>query len=176
MEQASWQRQLDWYEESEIGSVCPIHNEEQNQSSASPTIQKEGTNVTSLKVLLVDDHEDFRRLLSSFLKSQHDIEVVGEAVNGDDAIGQSRQLHPDLVLMDLEMPKRDGFEATREIKRLLPSTRVVVLSVYSSEVYRRAAREYSADGFIDKNSMKDALRALLMDEQARRAAAAVNAA
>ena len=129
-----------------------------------------------LRIVLADDHEDFRRSLSSFLKLQDGVEVIGEAVDGDDALVQTERKQPDLVLMDLEMPKRDGFEATREIKRRWPKTRVVVLSVYSSEVYRRAAREYLADGFIDKNSMKDALLAVLMDERARQTQAGVNAA
>jgi DNA-binding NarL/FixJ family response regulator len=132
--------------------------------------------VPRLRIVLADDHEDFRRSLSSFLKLQDGVEVIGEAVDGDDALVQTERKQPDLVLMDLEMPKRDGFEATREIKRRWPKTRVVVLSVYSSEVYRRAAREYLADGFIDKNSMKDALLAVLMDERARQTQAGVNAA
>ena len=129
-----------------------------------------------LRIVLADDHEDFRRSLSSFLKLQEGVEVIGEAVDGEDALVQTERKQPDLVLMDLEMPKRDGFEATREIKRRWPKTRVVVLSVYSSEVYRRAAREYLAEGFIDKNSMKDALLAVLMDEQARQAKSGVHAA
>jgi two-component system invasion response regulator UvrY len=132
--------------------------------------------VPRLRIVLADDHEDFRRSLSSFLKLQAGIDVIGEAVDGDDAIVQTESKQPDLVLMDLEMPKRDGFEATREIKRRWPKTRVVVLSAYSSEVYRHAAREYLADGFIDKNSMKDALLAVLMDEQSRRFNVTTNAA
>ena len=129
-----------------------------------------------LRIVLADDHADFRRSLSSFLKLQDGVEVIGEAVDGEDALVQTERKQPDLVLMDLEMPKRDGFEATREIKRRWPKTRVVVLSVYSSEVYRRAAREYLADGFIDKNAMKDALLAVLMDEQARQEQSGVYAA
>jgi DNA-binding NarL/FixJ family response regulator len=132
--------------------------------------------VPRLKIVLADDHEDFRRTLCSFLKLQEGIEVIGEAADGDDAVVQTEFKQPDLVLMDLEMPKRDGFEATREIKRRWPKTRVVVLSAYSSEVYRRAAKEYLADGFIDKNSMKDALLAVLMDELARRDNETANAA
>ncbi len=129
-----------------------------------------------LKIVLADDHENFRRLLCSFLKLQDGVEVIGEAVDGDDALKQTERKQPDLVLMDLEMPKRDGFEVTREIKRRWPKTRVVVLSAYSSEVYRRAAREYLADGFIDKNSMKEALLAVLMEEQARQRKSGVHAA
>jgi two-component system response regulator DegU len=134
------------------------------------------TNVTRLRIVLADDHEGFRRTLCSFLKMQEGIEVIGEAVDGEDVLVQVERKKPDLVLMDLEMPRRDGFEATREIKRRWPETRVVVISVYSSEVYRRAAREYLADGFIDKNSMKDALLAVLMDEQSRQEKSGVHAA
>jgi DNA-binding NarL/FixJ family response regulator len=130
----------------------------------------------TVKVLLVDDFEGFRHSLRSFLRSQPGFEVVGEAVDGNDAIEKAEQLHPDLVLMDLEMPNKDGYDATREIKRRLPETRVVILSMHNSEVYRRAAREFRADDFIDKNSMKYALVSVLMDEQARRSSVAVNAA
>jgi len=130
----------------------------------------------TVRVLLADDFEGFRHSLRAFLKSQPGFEVVGEAVDGNDAIEKAEQLHPDLVLMDLEMPNKDGFDATREIKHLLPDTRVVILSMHSSDVYRRAAREFRADDFIDKNSMKYALVAILMNEQARRSSLAVNAA
>ena len=130
----------------------------------------------TVKVLLADDFESFRDSLRLFLKSQPGFEVVGEAVDGNDAIEKAEQLHPDLVLMDLEMPNKDGFDATREIKRRLPDTRVVILSMHASDVYRRAAREFHADGFIDKHSMKFALVAILMDEQARRFNVTANAA
>lgn len=140
------------------------------------TYESKGTNVPSIKILLADDNDSFRSLLCSFLGSHDGIEVIGEAGDGQEAVRQTEQLNPDLVLMDLEMPIKDGFEATREIKRRMPKTRVVILSVYSSEVYRRAAREFGADGFIDKNSMKEPLVALLMDEQARHAEAAVKVA
>jgi len=127
-------------------------------------------------VLLVDDFDGFRHSLRSFLRSQPGFEVVGEATDGNEAIEKAEQLRPDLVLMDLEMPNKDGFDATREIKCRLPETRVVVLSMHSSDVYRRAAREFHADDFIDKNSMKYALVAVLMSEQARRSGIAINAA
>ena len=130
----------------------------------------------SIKVLLADDNDSFRCLLTSFLGSHDGVDVVGEAEDGLEAVRQAERLNPDLVLMDLEMPVKDGFEATREIKRRMPKTRVVILSVYSSEVYRRAARDFGADGFIDKNSMKDALLSLLMEERARHADAAVKVA
>jgi NarL family two-component system response regulator LiaR len=121
----------------------------------------------SIKVLLADDDDSFRCLLTAFLGSQDGVEVVGEAGDGLEAVRQAERLNPDLVLMDLEMPVKDGFEATREIKRRLPKTRVVILTIYGSDVYRRAARDFGADGFIDKNNMKDALLAVISEERAR---------
>lgn len=120
-----------------------------------------------VKVLLVDDHERFRQSVASFLNEQGCVEIVGEAVNGDDAIEQTEQLHPDLVLMDVDMPKRDGFEATREIKLHCPATKVVILSMHGSDIYRRTAWRYAADGFIDKASMKRDLLATIAELQGR---------
>ena len=119
-----------------------------------------------VKVLLVDDHERFRRSVVSFLSEQGFVEIVGEAVNGGEAIAQSEKLHPDLVLIDGDIPKRDGFHATREIKLQHPGTKVVILSMHGSDVYRRAARRSAADGFIDKASLKKDLLAAIAAVQA----------
>jgi DNA-binding NarL/FixJ family response regulator len=116
-----------------------------------------------IRVLLVDDHERFRQSVAIFLNEQGCVDIIGEAVNGDDAIAQTEKLRPDLVLMDVDMPNRDGFEATREIKLQRPETKVVILSMHGSEIYRRTAWRYAADGFIDKSSMKEALLALIVD-------------
>lgn len=118
-----------------------------------------------LKVLLVDDHERFRQSVASFLNEQGFVDIVGEAVNGNEAIEQTERLRPDLVLMDVDMPLRDGFEATREIKLQRPETKVVILSMHGSEIYRRTAWRYAADGFIDKASMKSELLAAIANVQ-----------
>lgn len=123
--------------------------------------------MNNIKVLLVDDYERFRRSLASFLRTQRGVQVVGEAANGDEAIAETERLQPDLVLMDLEMPERGGFEAMREIKLRAPQTRVVILSPHGSEIYRRMAWHNAADGFIDKSSMKRDLLAILLSEQER---------
>jgi DNA-binding NarL/FixJ family response regulator len=120
-----------------------------------------------LKVLLVDDHEWFRQSIVSFLNEQGCIEIVGEAVNGEEAIAQTEQLRPDLVLMDIDIRERDGFQATREIKLRVPRTRVVILSMHNGEAYRRMAWRHAADGFIDKSSMKSALLEVLLSERSR---------
>jgi DNA-binding NarL/FixJ family response regulator len=79
----------------------------------------------------------------------------------------SEKLHPHLVLMDLDMPERDGFQATREIKLRVPHAKVVILSMHDGEAYRRMAWRYAADGFIDKSEMKDDLLKIISREQER---------
>jgi len=120
--------------------------------------------MSALKILVVDDHEPFRQSLLDFLRTQPGIEVVGIAGDGEEAIEQNENLHPDLVLMDVSMPKLSGYDATKRIKQAHPETRVVILSSHTGEVYRSAATESLADGYIEKTSMKSAL--LMMLEQA----------
>lgn len=127
----------------------------------------------TLKILVADDHEGFRRLLSAFLGAQQGVEIIGEAKDGIEAVNQAERLHPDLILMDLDMPNQDGFAATRAIKLSSPDTKVFILSIHGGEVYRRMAWKHSADGFIDKSSMKHALVTLLLNEQLRLANATV---
>jgi DNA-binding NarL/FixJ family response regulator len=117
-----------------------------------------------LKVLLADDHDSFRRILIAFLRTQKDIEVVGEAVDGQEAVEQADRYRPDLVLMDIHMPKQNGIEATKAIKNRWPSTRVFILSMDPSEFYRRNTQDF-ADGFIAKTSMKSSLLSILSSEQ-----------
>lgn len=119
-----------------------------------------------LKVLLVDDHNGFRRILASFLRSQSGIELVVEATDGNDAIEKAQQTRPDLVLMDIHMPNRNGIEATRAIKILSPQTVVIMMSMDSNEDYARSARMVS-DGYIAKSSMKAPLLSLLANERSR---------
>ena len=122
--------------------------------------------MNKLKVLLVDDNDSFRRVLASFLRAQQGVELVEEAVDGIDAIDKADQLHPDLVLMDVHMPRRNGIEATRAIKNSSPKTMVIMMSMDSSENYARSARMV-ADGYIPKSSMKLPLLSLIADEQYR---------
>jgi DNA-binding NarL/FixJ family response regulator len=120
-----------------------------------------------IRVLLVDDYAGLRSSLAAFLVKQRGVVIVGEAANGLEAIEQAEMLQPDLVLMDLDLPGRGGYEATQEIKRRAPHTRVVILSMHGSEIYRRMAWRYAADGFIDKSSIKRDLLAVIFSEQGR---------
>ena len=84
-------------------------------------------------VLIVDDHAVVRQGLRTLLELQEDIEVVGEAANGLESVEQTRQLLPDVVLMDLMMPEMDGIEATRRIRSLSPSTKVIILTSFAED-------------------------------------------
>lgn len=121
----------------------------------------------TIKILLADDNDGFRRALTLFLEQQEQVEIVGEAKDGVEAIEQAEKFHPDLVLIDIEMPGCDGFEATREIKLRSPQTRVVVLSMHGADIYRRNAWRHAADEFIDKADMKEDLVEIITREQGR---------
>jgi len=81
--------------------------------------------VEPIRVIIVDDHAVVRQGLKAFLQTQDDLEIVGEAADGDEAVRQVEDLVPDVVLMDLVMPGSDGIEATRRIRSLSPSTKVI---------------------------------------------------
>jgi PAS domain S-box-containing protein len=112
---------------------------------------------TPYRVLLADDHAMMRQGLIALLKSQPDIEVVGEATNGRQAVEMARKLRPDLVLMDVVMPEMDGIEATTIIKREMPSVRVIGLSMFGdSEVSERLVKA-GAEAYVNKGSASEAL-------------------
>ena len=117
--------------------------------------------VNTIKVLLADDHEVFRRSLADFLNVRESIEVVAEASNGNDAVDQASQYEPDLVLLDLNMPGRNGFEASKAIKHLRPQTKVYIVSANEGDLYRAMAMLNSADGYIPKSTLKRDILALL---------------
>jgi DNA-binding NarL/FixJ family response regulator len=115
---------------------------------------------SGLRVLVVDDHDGFRSILASFLDSHAGVEAVIEAIDGNDAIEKANLCHPDLVLMDIRMPNRNGIDATRAIKALNPETVVLMMSMDSSEDYVRSA-QLVADGYVPKASVKKSLSATL---------------
>jgi len=87
------------------------------------------------KVLVVDDHMAAREGIHSMLDSDHGVEDVGEAGSGEEAGQRVVELRPDVVLMDIRMPGMSGIEATRQIKKSVPTTSVIMLTIYDSEVY-----------------------------------------
>ena len=112
-----------------------------------------------IKVLVVDDHEDFRRVVLDFLNRLPNVNIVGEASDGDEAIAKTEILSPDMILMDMMMPKKNGLEATRIIKQRWPDIKVMIETGNGDQFYRTQALEVKADGFISKSSLMSGLNA-----------------
>ena len=110
-----------------------------------------------IRVLLADDHAIVRAGIRQFLESAGDIEVVGEAGNGLEAVRMTEALQPDVILMDLEMPVIDGYEAARQIKTCCPDCRVVALTVHEYEAARQQAFQAGMDAFIVKGAPLETL-------------------
>lgn len=111
----------------------------------------------SHKVLLADDQTLFRKAISALLGSTTNFEVVGEAEDGIQAIEKAKELKPDLILMDVRMPRCNGIEATRQIKAELPNTKIVILTVSDEEEDLFEAMKSGAQGYLLKNLRPDAL-------------------
>lgn len=105
-----------------------------------------------IKVVLVDDHTVLRQGLHALLSYSEDIDVVGEAQNGLEAIEAVERLRPDVVLMDINMPQMNGIDATRAISKRFPDTRVIVLTQYEEQQYIVPLLEANASGFITKRA------------------------
>lgn len=105
-----------------------------------------------IRVLLADDHTILRAGLRMMLDAQPDIEVVGEASDGKQALAEAQRLLPDLVLMDITMPEMNGIEATRQIKRSLDTTRVLILTMHENEEYLFQVLRAGASGYILKEA------------------------
>lgn len=103
-----------------------------------------------IRVLVVDDHTIVRDGICAMLALVGDIEVVGEAANGSEALEMAKKLEPDVVLMDIAMPVMDGLEATRRIRKELPRIRVLVLTQYDDKEYVFPVIKAGASGFISK--------------------------
>ena len=110
------------------------------------------------RVLIVDDHTLLRAGLRALLSQDADIEIVGEADNGRDAVRAIGVRVPDLVLMDLNMPGMNGLEAIVDIKRRYPETRVLVLTIHKTDEYIHESLRAGADGYILKDATHDELR------------------
>ncbi|GAB4528413.1 MAG: response regulator transcription factor [Anaerolineales bacterium] len=122
------------------------------------------------RLLLVDDHTLFREGLAGILNGQPDMEVVGEASDGLEALVKARSLRPDLILMDVQMPGMDGIEAVRHIHKEIPETTVVMLTVRDDDEQLFTALKAGAAGYILKETgsraLVEMLRAALRGEAA----------
>jgi len=114
-----------------------------------------------IKVFLADDHTVVRQGLRALLVAEGDIEIVGEAENGRQAVTLVKKLVPDVAVIDIAMPQLNGLEATRQITRTVPSTKVLILSSYSDDEYVQQLTEAGAAGYLIKQTAaNDLLKAI----------------
>jgi DNA-binding NarL/FixJ family response regulator len=113
-----------------------------------------------VRVLIADDQRVTRQGLVALLSLLPQIEIVGEACNGQEVVEKVAQYHPDVVVLDVQMPALDGLEATRHIKREWPAVRVVVLTMYAG--YRQLALQADADAFLLKGATVEELTAAIL--------------
>jgi DNA-binding NarL/FixJ family response regulator len=106
-----------------------------------------------MNLLIVDDNPVVRELVRRLVQADPEMNVVAEAGDGEEAVRLARELSPDVVLMDLSMPRLDGIQATQLIKADRPQAKVVILTVHADEAYRRAALASGADGFLSKKTL-----------------------
>lgn len=106
-----------------------------------------------MRILIVDDHQIVRHGVRRLLEAEKDFKICGEAVDGRDAINKSNELKPDVIVMDISMPNLNGIEATREIKRLLPGSHIVILSQHDSVEMMRQALNAGALGYVVKSAI-----------------------
>ncbi len=121
-----------------------------------------------IRVMIVDDNEVVREGLKSILDPQDDINVIGEAVDGLDAVAKAENLNPDVILMDAHMPGIDGPEATRRIKRSMPDVKILFLTVYGD--YVGSALDAGASWYLTKDcrrqDLMEAIRVLARSSRA----------
>lgn len=111
----------------------------------------------SRSLLIADDDPGFRKLIRRLLETEQDAVVVGEAGDGEEAVRLVQELHPDVILMDIAMPRLSGLEALQRAKAVRPGTKVVVVTVHGEDAYRKAAADRGADAFVLKKTISTEL-------------------
>jgi two-component system response regulator NreC len=111
----------------------------------------------SIRILIVDDHGVLRAGLRALLSAESEFEVVDDAANGTDALRLATELVPDVVLLDMSMPGPNGIEVTRQLKKVLPETRILILTVHEDEIMLQEAIRAGASGYILKRAVESEL-------------------
>ena len=108
-----------------------------------------------IKIVLAEDHTILREGLKALLSSDPQFEIIGEAADGREAVRCVEKLGPNLILMDLSMPRMNGMEAIREIKKRYPDTRIIALTVHKTDEYLHTSLQAGADGYVLKDATHD---------------------
>jgi two-component system response regulator NreC len=121
-----------------------------------------------LRLLVADDHKIFRQGIKKLLDEESDLNIVGEAADGREAVQKATELKPDVILMDIAMANLNGLEATKKIKKVLPSTRVIMLTMHKNEEYILQSFQAGASGYILKEGaveeLVSAIRSIYQDK------------
>lgn len=110
-----------------------------------------------VRIVLADDHEVVRQGVRRLLETQPSLEICAEASNGQEAVEKALSLKPDLVILDLSMPIMNGVEATRQIRQLLPSAKIIVFSMHEFTQLADTVKEAGADAYVSKSAQVDKL-------------------
>src|SRR5271170_3909715 len=127
-------------------------------------LMNERADEMSKSILIADDSQEVRKHVSRILRSNQDFEVCAEAVNGQEAVAKARELHPDLVILDLGMPVMNGLEAARELKRILPRVPIILFTLHGEILSDAQAKPFGVDRVIAKSDiaqLNDHVRSLL---------------
>jgi DNA-binding NarL/FixJ family response regulator len=107
-----------------------------------------------IRVLLVDDHEAFLRVATEVLQRHHELDVVGVARGGEEALAQAQALRPEVILIDLRMPGLNGMASIPRLRAMLPQAGIIALTLLNPNAYRRAALAAGADDFVSKRKLR----------------------
>src|SRR3974377_1570983 len=121
--------------------------------------------MAKIRILLTDDHTLFRQGIRRLLAGEEDIEIVGEACDGSEAVALAHQIRPDIILMDIGMAGMSSFEATRQIRKERPETKVIFLARYDDEDYVAESVDLGVSGYILKDSPADQLITAIREVQ-----------
>jgi DNA-binding NarL/FixJ family response regulator len=115
----------------------------------------------AVRILIVDDHEIFRRGLRSLLESRADWEVCGEAIDGQDAVEKAKQLQPEVIVLDITMPRLNGLDATALLRKEVPTAKIVILSQHQPALMKQVALTAGAGAYVTKSEVSRELMAAI---------------